>query len=128
MLLGLEIDEPLADAPELSDAEQGHVDEAVAAIEQAWAAALPAMPLREGIGPLFLRRAGIWRLSQAGWQLTAQDAAQDVLLARLPWSLGVVMLPWLDGLLTVNWPRPAIPAPPPEDADPAHPDQEPRDA
>ncbi|MGY8627849.1 contractile injection system tape measure protein [Chromobacterium violaceum] len=128
VLLGLEIDEPLADAPELSDAERGHLDEAVAAIEQAWAAALPAMPLRDGIGPLFLRRAGIWRLSQAGWQLTAQDAAQDVLLARLPWSLGVVMLPWLDGLITVNWPRPAIPAAPTEVTDPAHPDQEQDDA
>lgn len=110
VLLGLEIDEPLDEAPQLDEAERAHLADAVAAIEQAWAAALPAMPLAGGIATLFLRRRGIWRISQAGWQLTVEGAAQDVLLGRLPWSLGVVMLPWLDGLLTLDWPRPAIPA------------------
>ncbi|OWY38921.1 hypothetical protein CEK28_10355 [Xenophilus sp. AP218F] len=110
LLAGLEIDEPLADAPEMSAAESAACSDACAAFEQAWAAAMPAMPLASGISQLFLRRQGVWRISQAGWQLSVEGQSQDILLARLPWSLGLAMLPWREDLLTINWQRPALPA------------------
>ena len=110
VLLGLEIDEPLAEVPALDATEQQHLAAAVAAFEHSWASAMPAMPLRGGIEQLFLRRRGIWHLSQAGWQLNVETAAQDIMLARLPWSLGMILLPWREGLLTLNWQRPALPA------------------
>ncbi|PRP68530.1 hypothetical protein BUE93_21820 [Chromobacterium amazonense] len=110
LLAGLEIDEPLACAPEMTAAESAACADACAAFEQAWATAMPAMPLAGGIAQLFLRRQGVWRISQAGWQLSVEGQSQDILLARLPWSLGLAMLPWREDLLTINWQRPALPA------------------
>ncbi|MBY0445043.1 MAG: hypothetical protein K2Q15_07540, partial [Burkholderiales bacterium] len=109
MLVGLEIDEPVAHAPQLSESEFEHLITASAAIKNAWASAISPMPFRTGLRPLFLRRNGIWRTSQSGWQITVQTAAQDILLAKLPWSLSIIMLPWLDQLITIDWPRPSLP-------------------
>ena len=50
----------------------------------------------------FLRPAALQRVDE-GWRLTVERRAQDVLLDRLPWGLGVIVLPWRNGLLYVNW-------------------------
>ena len=55
--------------------------------------------LREG----FLARAGRLSAVDDGWALTVERRAQDVLLAQLPWGIGLVSLPWTDALLHVNW-------------------------
>jgi hypothetical protein len=39
----------------------------------------------------------------SGWLLTIERHAQDVLLARLPWGLGVVAPPWLSERIFVHW-------------------------
>jgi hypothetical protein len=112
LLVGLDAD-ALVDAPPLGATEHAELDALVVAIEQRWAEGLPAMRLESGIRPLFMRRTGRWRQGLGCWQLHVELAAQDALLSRLAWPLGIVRLPWLDHLIDVNWHRPALPAPSP---------------
>jgi hypothetical protein len=56
----------------------------------------------------FLRQQFFWRngklkTTDNGWQLTIEKRAQDILLDRLPWGVGVIRLPWTKNMLYVNW-------------------------
>lgn len=86
---------------DLTDAEQQTCDELLAAVLRHWSA------LRSS-SPDWLREAFFWRDGKLtpvdnGWQLTLERQAQDVLLNRLPWGLGVIRLPWMTDYLYVNW-------------------------
>lgn len=56
----------------------------------------------------FLRQQFFWRngklkTTDDGWRLTIEKRAQDTLLDRLPWGVGVIRLPWMNKMLYVNW-------------------------
>ncbi len=58
--------------------------------------------------PASLRSGFFWRegsLKQHPdkWELTVETKAQDVLLAHLPWGIGIIKLPWMSKPLHVNW-------------------------
>jgi hypothetical protein len=76
-------------------------DALLAAVMTHWAALKTASApwLREQ----FFLRDGKLHLVDAGWRLLVETRAQDVLLGRLPWGIGVVALPWLEGVLHVSW-------------------------
>jgi len=38
-----------------------------------------------------------------GFRLTVERRAQDVLLARLPWGIGVLGFPWMKERIFVRW-------------------------
>jgi hypothetical protein len=58
-----------------------------------------------GLRAAFLQREGKLETLATGPVLTVAQAAQDVLLSRLPygWSVGLVQLPWLPQRLSVSW-------------------------
>jgi hypothetical protein len=56
----------------------------------------------------FLRQQFFWRngklkTTDDGWRLTIEKRAQDILLDRLPWGVGVIRTPWMKKMLYVNW-------------------------
>lgn len=105
LLLGRDPTEPLTAAlPTLSEAEQEEVDAVLAACREHWSA------LRgSGVETLrlsFLQRRGLLARADGAWQLRLQGEAFDVLLALLPWAIGIVRLPWMAQPLFVDWPTP----------------------
>jgi hypothetical protein len=105
LLLGRDPAEPLTAAlPTLSEAEQEEVDAVLAACREHWSA------LRgSGVETLrlsFLQRRGLLARADGAWQLRLQGEAFDVLLALLPWAIGIVRLPWMAQPLFVDWPMP----------------------
>ena len=73
----------------------------LAALLRHWSALHSSSPqwLRE---QFFLRPAKLETVD-GGVRLTVERRAQDVLLARLPWGIGVVALPWLAHRIFVHW-------------------------
>lgn len=55
--------------------------------------------LREG----FLQRSGKLFLKDDNLYLQVETSGIDILLDRLPWSLGIIRLPWMEGILRVEW-------------------------
>lgn len=86
---------------ELTAAERLSCDELMAAILRHWSALRSRSPdwLRE----TFFWREGKLTPVDMGWRLTIEPRAQDVLLNRLPWGIGVIRLPWMTDFLHVSW-------------------------
>ncbi|MEL6697908.1 MAG: contractile injection system tape measure protein [Bacteroidota bacterium] len=55
--------------------------------------------LREG----FFQREGRVEFQGSQTVLTISQEAQDILLSRLPWGIGMIRLPWMEGFMQVNW-------------------------
>jgi hypothetical protein len=99
-LCGVELDEPL-EPMLLEDDDLAACDALVRAVLEHWTALRGTSPqwLRE---QFFLREGKLERVD-AGWLLTIERHAQDVLLARLPWGFGVVAPAWLEARIFVRW-------------------------
>ena len=86
---------------DLTKPEQLACDELMAAVLRHWSA------LRSSSAD-WLREAFFWRDGKltpvdGGWRLTIEHHAQDILLNRLPWGLGIIRLPWMSDFLYVSW-------------------------
>lgn len=57
----------------------------------------------QGLRSNFFWRTGYLKPSSEGWQIKVESKAQDVLLAHLPWSIGIIKLPWMKKPLYVDW-------------------------
>jgi len=57
----------------------------------------------EGLRGGFLIREGKLQKSDDQWSLSVQTQSIDVLLDRIPWSIGMIKLPWMKHLLRVEW-------------------------
>jgi hypothetical protein len=104
LLLGVAPDAPLlltAEATRLSDAMRDEGRALLDALIAHW----PALG-STGIDSLrvaFLARDGLLSRRDGGWQLHVAHEAYDVLLSRLPWSIGLVRLPWMREPMHVQW-------------------------
>ena len=56
-----------------------------------------------GIRETFFQRDGKLTPRTDGWLLQVDSRGVDVLLASLPWSIGIIKLPWMDSMLYVEW-------------------------
>jgi hypothetical protein len=100
LLCGMPWEEPLA-PDKLTDAERIACDQLLHAVLAHWSA-LKSNSIDWLREQFFLRAAKLERLD-LNWRLTVERRAQDVLLDRLPWGVGVVGLPWMQGPLYVHW-------------------------
>ncbi|TCM86118.1 contractile injection system tape measure protein [Rhodovulum steppense] len=57
----------------------------------------------EGLRETFIRRSGILRHAEDGPRLAVDPGPFDMLLDRLPWSIGFVALPWMAQPCRVDW-------------------------
>ncbi len=85
----------------LTEKEQTEGEELLRAAIRHWKVLQNTSPdgLREG----FLQRDGKLEKRTAGWYITVEQRGIDVLLDRLPWSIGMIKLPWMTELLRVEW-------------------------
>lgn len=100
LLCGHPLEAPLG--PELPGAEDAAAcDEVLGAVLKHWSA-LRSSSVAWLRTQFFLRDGKLERVDE-GYRLTVEHRAQDVLLARLPWGLGVISLPWQKEHTFVHW-------------------------
>ena len=56
-----------------------------------------------GLRETFLQRNGKISRVEKGWKLQVERKTVDVLLAKLPWGLGIIKLPWMNEMIFVEW-------------------------
>ena len=101
VLCGFNPFEPVPTAFEPTEPEQTECETLLSAVIQHWSS-LKNTSIA-GLRQLFLQRAGILRVRDGCWLLQVEQAAQDVLLDSIPWSIRVVKLPWMEGIVYVEW-------------------------
>ena len=100
LLCGVEFEEPLPpSAPEEED--HAACADVLRAVLEHWTALRSSSP--EWLRQQFLLRDGKVERLDAGFRVTVERRAQDVLLGRLPWGIGVIALPWLNDRIFVHW-------------------------
>ena len=57
----------------------------------------------DGLRTNYFWREGLLAEKDSGYMLQVENKAQDVLLAHLPWSIGIIKLPWMKWPLHVEW-------------------------
>ncbi|MCH6236261.1 contractile injection system tape measure protein [Cognataquiflexum rubidum] len=57
----------------------------------------------DGLRETFLQRNGKISRVEKGWKLQVERKTVDVLLAKLPWGLGIIKLPWMNDMMFVEW-------------------------
>lgn len=93
-------EEPLAPY-ELTNVEQNASEELLTAVLKHWSALRSNST--EWLRQQFFLRDGTMKPVDFGWCLTVEHRAQDVLLNKLPWGLGLIHFPWMNDLLHVDW-------------------------
>ncbi|MBS1630592.1 MAG: hypothetical protein JST27_11090 [Bacteroidetes bacterium] len=66
-----------------------------------WSALKNTSP--DGLRFNFLQREGKLHFTGNEWRLCVQRQAHDILLDRLPWSIGIIKLPWMKAWISVDW-------------------------
>ncbi|MFK7924468.1 MAG: contractile injection system tape measure protein [Bacteroidia bacterium] len=101
ILCGLALNHPLNVRQELSLEDAEEADNLLAAVIKNWGALgeVSNDSLREG----FLQRPGKLSLKSGKWRLLIERQTIDILLDRLPWSIGIVKLPWMPDPIMVDW-------------------------
>lgn len=90
-----------SNAPADPAPDPGLVDGLIRAVIARWSALGQTSP--EGLQNAFVRRTGSLLEAEDGWRLTVDPGPFDMLLDRLPWSVGTVALPWMEMPLHVKW-------------------------
>jgi hypothetical protein len=105
VLLGISPENPLSVAAGLlSESDRAEGDALLAAVVEHWSAL--GKTSIDGLRGSFLRRRGLLRAGERGWQLQMESESFDVLLGRLPWAVGIVKLPWMPTPMFIDWPTP----------------------
>ncbi|HMQ46529.1 MAG TPA: contractile injection system tape measure protein [Saprospiraceae bacterium] len=101
LLCAWPLNEPLDRFIALTEQEKQEADELLGAVLRHWSAlkSTSADLLRNG----FLQRSGLLTFREKGWLVQLEHQAQDVLLDKLPWGIGMIQLPWMKGQLGVEW-------------------------
>ena len=100
LLCGYPLEEPLAPAV-LEDADAAACEELLVAVLRHWSALRSSSA--DWLRTQFFLRDGKLEKVDEGFRLTVERRAQDVLLARLPWGLGVIGFPWMKEKVFVRW-------------------------
>ena len=100
LLCGYPLEQPLEPAT-LEDADASACAELLAAVLRHWSALRSSSA--DWLRAQFFLRDGKLEPVDEGFRLTVERRAQDVLLARLPWGLGVIGFPWMKEKVFVRW-------------------------
>ena len=101
LLGGLRLDLPIERTIVLKKKEKKEADALLKAVIKHWGALGNASieALREG----FFNRDGKLSTTDKGQLLQIEQRTEDILLSRLPWSIGMIKLPWMQEMLFVEW-------------------------
>jgi Contractile injection system tape measure protein len=107
LLVGLAPETVIDEALELNQKEKERAQAFLTMIIGHWKA-IKNMPVNS-FQSLFIQREANCYENDTGWRIDIDKTTTDILLSKLPWSIGVISLPWLqceDGvqrLIHVNW-------------------------
>jgi hypothetical protein len=64
---------------------------------------VPVNKTVEGLQKSFLQREGKLVRQDKDWILQVEQKPFDMVLASLPWSIGIIKNTWMEGMLWVEW-------------------------
>lgn len=101
ILCGLELDETIPSAIELTEKEKVESEQLLRTVMSYWP------PLKSSSVPAlqqtFLQREGKLSKTDSGWLLQVEQKTLDILLNKLPWGFSTIKLPWMPDILNVEW-------------------------
>lgn len=101
IIIGIPLYQPIFGGNSISEKEKNLCDALLKAILKHW-----TVLEKSGIDTLrsmFLIRQGTIEFKGKNIHIEADHLAQDILLKKLPWGLGMVLLPWFKGMFQINW-------------------------
>ena len=99
ILCGVDINFYVDNSIELIDVETAVCDMALKAIIQQWDKIKSVESLRD----YFLKREGVLKLTESGYQLYIKAQTTDALLRFLPWNLSIIKSSIMQTKLTIDW-------------------------
>lgn len=99
ILCGLDLLEPIHTNLDITEQEQLESENLLSAVIQNWS--ILKNTSIEGLRKAFLQRKGVIKVRDGDWLLQVERESYDVLLDKIPWSIGVVKLPWMNNILYV---------------------------
>ncbi|WP_298420550.1 contractile injection system tape measure protein [uncultured Kordia sp.] len=101
LCLGIPLDTIINYQIPLTEADKALCDELLQAVIQHWSVLKnsSANTLRD----MFLKREGNITLKEDSIKLVVERLAQDILLDKVPWSIGLFQLKWMDKRMHIEW-------------------------
>ncbi|QEI13882.1 contractile injection system tape measure protein [Cellvibrio japonicus] len=101
VLCGISTSLPLSAGIEITEQERNTIEQMLTSMIQHWKV-LGSTSIA-GLRETFLQRQGWLLLDEDYWRLQVQERSFDLLLDRLPWSIGMIKHSWMDKPLRVTW-------------------------
>jgi len=101
LILGIDLDEVITNDYQLSEEEKQQADGLIENVISKWDA-LGKVSV-EGFRISFLQREGIVYLRDEQYLLRVEKKTLDILMDKLPWSIGVVKLSWMPKMIVTEW-------------------------
>ena len=101
LICGLEIHSPIMHTPTLHLEETQLIDSLLKAIIAHWSSI--GKTSVTGLRDSFLYRAGRLSIEEKKYVLQVEEKSYDMLLDRIPWSIGKLKLSWMEKLIEVIW-------------------------
>ncbi len=101
LLAGLGQEVAVPDTVVLTDHEKATVEYLLSDVIAAWDKLLNTS--KDGLREAFLIREGRLDAQDDFYQLVVEERAFDVLLASLPWSIGIIRFSWMEKGIFVSW-------------------------
>ena len=101
LLCGIELLEPVETNWKITEQERSECENLLCAVIQHWS--ILKNTSIEGLRKAFLQRKGVLRIIDGSLLLQVERETYDVLLDKIPWSIGIIKFPWMNEALSVEW-------------------------
>lgn len=102
IILGIDINEPITNDYQLSEEEKSEAENLLENVLSKWEALGSGTSVR-GLQVSFLQRSAIIYEREDHFLLRVERKTLDILLDRLPWSIGTIKLSWTQKLILTEW-------------------------
>ncbi|WP_053002202.1 contractile injection system tape measure protein [Kordia jejudonensis] len=99
--LGIPLDTIINYQTPLTDEDKALCEELLQAVIQHWSVLKNSSS--NTIRDMFLKREGNITVTEDSIKLVVERFAQDILLDKIPWSIGLFQLKWMDKMMHVQW-------------------------
>jgi hypothetical protein len=104
IICGYPLEEPIIRELQFSELDINEAKNLLAQIVLAWKMnGVPVNKTIEGLQESFLQREGKLVQQDKDWILQVEQKPFDMVLASLPWSIGIIKNTWMEGMLWVEW-------------------------
>jgi|GEM_PF-1498056 len=102
VLCGIPVEMPAFNLIKPDSKARAEADALLLSVIEHWSALRNTSP--NGLRGNFLTRPGaLFALESGDWLLRVEHRSYDILLGKLPWSIGLIKLPWMPGFIQTEW-------------------------